>query len=92
MNTTDENIKALLGDLLEPFTHISYGFVAFLLLLSLAIFSSLVLRRRAQKVKTQIQEAIAALSNVKDEQDFSERFGKISVGADRKLTHLEGVC
>jgi DNA anti-recombination protein RmuC len=78
MNTTDENIEALLGDLLEPFTHISYGFVAFLLLLSLAIFSSLVLRRRAQKVKTQIQEAIAALSNVKDEQDFSERFGKIS--------------
>ena len=78
MNTTDENIKELLGNLLEPFTHISYGFIAFIALMALAIASMVVLGRRAQKVKGQIQEAIAVLDGVKDEQDFSENFGKIS--------------
>jgi len=79
MNSLDLAVGSALPRILEYFTHLSYGFLAFVTLIMLAAYSIVIVSVRATLIRGQIGEAINTLKLVKDEQDFTGRFTEIGI-------------
>ena len=73
----DKILQAYLNIALEPFTHVSYGFSAFVLLLLMAVVSSWLINIRGSKARKQIEAANDTLDGYGDEADFTDNFAEI---------------
>ena len=74
----DDQVQSLLNEALALFTHISYGFTAFLVLLLLAVVSTIVIYLRARRVQKQIEQAGVLLDEIRDEEDFTSNFSRVN--------------
>lgn len=78
MDAIDTLVKAYLPKILEFFTHYSYGAIAFMVLLLLAVFSVSLIFMRGTRVKKELVTAATLLEKVKDEAEFTEKYLSIS--------------
>ncbi|MGB1111402.1 MAG: hypothetical protein ACPG4N_13660, partial [Gammaproteobacteria bacterium] len=73
----DEWAVGFLDAALEPFTHYSFGLVAALVLVLLALVSLLILWLRANRVASAINDANWVLAECQGEADFVEKYSSI---------------
>lgn len=73
----DSYVKDFLPVLLEPLTHYSFGLLACLLLLFIALVSSFFMWRVQVRAVRQIEQARQLLQSCENEQVFTERFESI---------------
>ena len=80
----DPLVEGLIPILLGPFTHVSFGFIAFLTLIFLALSAAFFLSIAARKVNSQVLKALEVFRWTDSEAHFTRSFHEI----DKKLKGL----
>ena len=86
----DNTLQIYLNLALKPFTYVTYGFSAFLILLMLAVISMWLVYHKGSIARKQIETANSTLDDYDDEADFTENFAEID-NSIRSIPLLERI-
>ena len=87
MQQVDSSVGELLLSVLSPFTHLTFGLAAFLFLIGLAVVSSSIYYRKANKATKALESVLTCLDTCDNEIAFTEQFAII----DEKLSAIPEV-